>query len=562
MITRIQLRRDTTANWGSVDPVLAAGEAGYDLDTKKLKIGDGTTKWSLLPVINADGGGGTPPEIPEGTQVIHAHAMLDSATPSDPLWEYAPAGYNIVIHGGSGNYDGLYVTDGSATLVPIETGVVESPTLVFVSVSAETLAEGLGMLNDPATARGSMFFLFPTGFDFTSADSTEWNAATPFIADMSILLSDDHSAVVSSPMRFVTLASYLNSLTDRMYPAPPESGTKSLQSVDGVLGWGDGGGGGGKPNVYGAMVEFTDETADVTAESYEMFPSGTILLLGRQTEAPGLYTTNGTDTLTPIEAGTLDRQIIVFARFKFETMDGGNAPGGFYVFPEGWDFTNTLIPWDAVGGSLSTEAVHLTEDLTNTGGEEGDSLHTYFGRLEERFYPTPPAGVTKVLTATNQVLSWGDAGGSEGTPKRLYLTTMNCDPSLLGGSYDSGSDEWTLIPPYSGFAPVGARILVDPNFSGKPNDASSGEFERVGETGVYARPVDPWFMPVSDGQGGLDMGAAGEMIGTSVLVWDPEGDGNMQSLFGQLLTTGGPSQSDPGWRWIADIQTVVGLLGN
>jgi len=48
MATRIQLRRDTAANWTSANPILASGEPGYETDTVKYKIGDGVTAWSGL----------------------------------------------------------------------------------------------------------------------------------------------------------------------------------------------------------------------------------------------------------------------------------------------------------------------------------------------------------------------------------------------------------------------------------------------------------------------------------------------------------------------------------
>ena len=48
MSDKIQLRRDTAANWASVNPVLADGEIGYEKDTKQIKVGDGTTAWSSL----------------------------------------------------------------------------------------------------------------------------------------------------------------------------------------------------------------------------------------------------------------------------------------------------------------------------------------------------------------------------------------------------------------------------------------------------------------------------------------------------------------------------------
>jgi len=47
-VIRIQVRRDTAANWTANNPTLAAGEFGYETDTGKLKIGDGATAWNAL----------------------------------------------------------------------------------------------------------------------------------------------------------------------------------------------------------------------------------------------------------------------------------------------------------------------------------------------------------------------------------------------------------------------------------------------------------------------------------------------------------------------------------
>ena len=52
-MAQIRLRRDQSANWTSVNPVLAAGEAGYELDTKKMKVGDGVTTWNSLPYFSS-----------------------------------------------------------------------------------------------------------------------------------------------------------------------------------------------------------------------------------------------------------------------------------------------------------------------------------------------------------------------------------------------------------------------------------------------------------------------------------------------------------------------------
>lgn len=45
---RIQVKRGTASSWTSNNPVLYAGEIGFETDTKKVKIGDGTTAWNSL----------------------------------------------------------------------------------------------------------------------------------------------------------------------------------------------------------------------------------------------------------------------------------------------------------------------------------------------------------------------------------------------------------------------------------------------------------------------------------------------------------------------------------
>jgi hypothetical protein len=44
----IRLRRDTAANWTSNDPILALGEMGIETDSRKFKVGDGTSTWTAL----------------------------------------------------------------------------------------------------------------------------------------------------------------------------------------------------------------------------------------------------------------------------------------------------------------------------------------------------------------------------------------------------------------------------------------------------------------------------------------------------------------------------------
>jgi len=49
MATKLQVRRDTAANWESANPVLSQGEPGLATDTNVIKYGDGVSDWKSLP---------------------------------------------------------------------------------------------------------------------------------------------------------------------------------------------------------------------------------------------------------------------------------------------------------------------------------------------------------------------------------------------------------------------------------------------------------------------------------------------------------------------------------
>jgi len=55
-ISTIRLRAGTAAAWTSANPTLAASEPGFETDTRKLKIGDGSTAWTSLAYAVGSGG--------------------------------------------------------------------------------------------------------------------------------------------------------------------------------------------------------------------------------------------------------------------------------------------------------------------------------------------------------------------------------------------------------------------------------------------------------------------------------------------------------------------------
>jgi hypothetical protein len=69
MAIRIQLRRDTAANWVSSNPVLRQGEIGIETDTLQMKLGNGTSTWTQITAyMNL---------VPDGNLTIGDYVMVN-----------------------------------------------------------------------------------------------------------------------------------------------------------------------------------------------------------------------------------------------------------------------------------------------------------------------------------------------------------------------------------------------------------------------------------------------------------------------------------------------------
>jgi hypothetical protein len=76
----IQIRRDTSANWTSTNPTLAAGQPGFETDTGRIKIGDGSTAWTSL-AYRFESGAGTDLSYTAGTRLLASSTGADATLP-------------------------------------------------------------------------------------------------------------------------------------------------------------------------------------------------------------------------------------------------------------------------------------------------------------------------------------------------------------------------------------------------------------------------------------------------------------------------------------------------
>jgi hypothetical protein len=132
-------RYDTAANWTAANPTLLAGEIGIESDTKKWKLGDGSTAWTSLgyipglsisayPLVNADIASNA--EIAVSKLADGAARQLLQTDAAGTGVEWAS---NIDIPGtldvtGAGTFDGNVIIQGDLTVNGTET-IINTQTL-------------------------------------------------------------------------------------------------------------------------------------------------------------------------------------------------------------------------------------------------------------------------------------------------------------------------------------------------------------------------------------------------------------------------------------------------
>jgi len=142
MSTEIRLRRGIAAQWTSVNPILGPGEAGYETDTGKLKIGDGTTNWTGLSYFVGNLPGATLNDLGDvtitsaangdflrwnGTAWVNDAVNLSTDTVGDYVTSLV-AGTGVTVTNNSG--------EGATPTVAIGQVVATSSSVTFAQVTA------------------------------------------------------------------------------------------------------------------------------------------------------------------------------------------------------------------------------------------------------------------------------------------------------------------------------------------------------------------------------------------------------------------------------------------
>jgi hypothetical protein len=209
-------RRDTAANWTSINPTLLAGEIGIESDTLKWKVGDGSAAWNSLayipglsisayPLVDADiasNAGIAVSKLASGT----ARQLLQTNAAGTGV-EFAS---NIAIPGtlavtGNVTFQGDLTVNGTETIINTQTLAVEDKNIELGKVASPTdaTADGGGITLKGDTDKTINWIDATDAWTFSEhvniASAKEYRIAGTKVLDATSL----GSAVVSSSLTSV-----------------------------------------------------------------------------------------------------------------------------------------------------------------------------------------------------------------------------------------------------------------------------------------------------------------------------------------------------------------------
>jgi len=177
MATKIQVRRDTAANWTSADTVLSEGEIGYETDTGYMKIGDGSTAWTALSYF-------APNPVDDNTTYTYSIAQEGSDATMTLGGSDASSDVVTLV---AGTQLTLTVAGDNVTMdVDNDLANYSNTTTAFIS---DITAEAIGSLSDvdvSAVADGSVLSY--------NSGTGNWEAGAPAVVELNDLSDVDEAS--------------------------------------------------------------------------------------------------------------------------------------------------------------------------------------------------------------------------------------------------------------------------------------------------------------------------------------------------------------------------------
>jgi hypothetical protein len=457
MATRMQQRRGTAAQWTSANPVLNAGEIGWESDTNKFKIGDGTNHWANIDyfidansTVNPSFGssivfeGATANDFETTLQVTDPTADRTITLPdvtgtvitTGNLSDITNIGVftsTITMEGSTANDFELTLSAGDPTAdrtitFPDATGTVALTSDIVVTASSTNTFtnKSISLTTNPVTGTKAEFNTAMSDADFATIDGTETltnktltapviSSITNGAATLTLPTSTGTVALTTDIPAGVVTESGTQTLTNKTLTSPLVSGLTLSDSSIVIEG--------SSANDFETTLTVTDPTADRTITLPDV--TGTVVTTGNLSAitsvgtlasltVTGDLTVNGTTTTINSTTLTVDDKNIVLG--DVETPTDTTADGGGITLKGATDKTFNWV--DATDSWTSSEHLFLsaTKELRLA---DTDSSH-YVGFKSpgtvtaNKVWVLPAADGTAgqaLSTDGSGNLSWATSGG-------------------------------------------------------------------------------------------------------------------------------------------------------
>ena len=450
MATRMQQRRGTASQWTSANPVLNAGEIGWESDTNKFKIGDGTNHWADIDYF-ADINSTVNPAFGssitfEGATANDFETTLAIADPTaDRTITLPDTSGTVALVDASGNLtiSGNLTVSGTTTTIN-STTINATTGIVFEGTTANDFETTL-TVTDP-TADRTITFPDAAGTVALTSDISVTASSTNTFTNKSIALGTNpvsgtlaefNTAVTDADL--VSLAG-TETLTNKTLTSPVVSGlTVSDSSIifEGTT-----------ANEFETTLTVTDPTADRAITFPDV--SGTVITTGNISDLTSVGVLSSSVVFEGTTADDFELTLAAGDPTADRTVSFPDAGGTLVVDSATQTLTNKTLTSPQVSGLTLTDASIILEGSTPNDFE---TTITIIDPTADRTITFPDATGTVALTSDIAAGVVTETGTQTLTNKTLTspvvsgLTLSDSGIVIEGSSADAHETTLTVTNP-------------------------------------------------------------------------------------------------------------------